>query len=191
MLSIAGQSALITGSSRGMGPGIALKLAECGVRKVAVHYLKNHEAAEATANQLREHGADHCSSRDITKLDDIARMFDAVRTKFGTLDIFVSNARPEIEHFYQPVMQISLENWQTAFNSQSRALLVAVREAVKIMPDGGRIVAVTYAQGHVRNVAALGGHGISQGGDGVAVPLLRGCTRSARDHCEYGQPRCN
>jgi enoyl-[acyl-carrier protein] reductase III len=44
-------------------------------------------------------------------------------------------------------MEIPLENWQTAFDSQARALLVAAREAVNMMPDGGRIVAITYAPG--------------------------------------------
>ena len=80
---------------------------------------------------------------DVTKVDEIARMFATVGERFGGLDIFVSNARPDIEHFYQPVMEIPLENWQTAFDSQARALLVAAREAVKLMPDGGRIIAIT------------------------------------------------
>ena len=44
-------------------------------------------------------------------------------------------------------MEIPLENWQIAFDSQARALLVAAREAVKLMPDGGRIIAITYAPG--------------------------------------------
>src|SRR5690242_16584916 len=148
MLSITGRSALITGSSRGIGRGIALKLADCGVNKIGVHYYRNREQAEATARLLRERGAETLTIQgDVTKLDDIGRMFEAVRESFGALDIFVSNARPEMEHFYQPVLQISLENWQTAFDSQARALLVAVREAIKLMPDGGRIVAVTYAPG--------------------------------------------
>jgi NAD(P)-dependent dehydrogenase (short-subunit alcohol dehydrogenase family) len=44
-------------------------------------------------------------------------------------------------------MEIPLENWQTAFDSQGRALLVAAREAVKLMSEGGRIIAITYAPG--------------------------------------------
>ena len=58
---LGGKTALITGSSRGIGRGIALKLAECGVNKIGVHYLKNKAAAEDTASKLRE-GATSASS---------------------------------------------------------------------------------------------------------------------------------
>jgi len=148
MITITGKTALVTGSSRGIGRGIALKLAECGVDRIAVHYLKNKAAAEDTASKLREQGVQPLLLQaDVTKVDDITRMFAAVEAGFGGLDILISNARPDVEHFYQPVLEIPLENWQTAFDSQARALLVAVREAVKRMRDGGRIVAVTYAPG--------------------------------------------
>ena len=148
MITISGRTALITGSSRGIGRGIALKLAECGVNRIGVHYLKNKTAADETANQLRRIGAEPLLLQaDVTKIDDIARMFVTVKQSFGGLDIFVSNARPDVEHFYQPVMKIPLENWQIAFDSQARAMLVAAREAVNLMPDGGRIIAITYAPG--------------------------------------------
>jgi NAD(P)-dependent dehydrogenase (short-subunit alcohol dehydrogenase family) len=84
---------------------------------------------------------------DVTRPDDITRMFKDVREEFGSLDILVSNARPDVEHFYQPAFDIPLENWQKALDSQALAMLVSVREAVPIMSDGGRILAVTYATG--------------------------------------------
>jgi enoyl-[acyl-carrier protein] reductase III len=84
---------------------------------------------------------------DVTRPDEITRMFKDVREEFGSLDILVSNARPDVEHFYQPAFDIPLENWQKALDSQALAMLVSVREAVPIMSDGGRILAVTYATG--------------------------------------------
>ena len=53
-IEVNGRTALITGSSRGIGQGIALKLAQCGVGQIAVHYLNNKEAAEETVRRLRE-----------------------------------------------------------------------------------------------------------------------------------------
>jgi len=56
-MSFKGKNALITGSSRGIGRGIALKLADKGAR-VAVHYYQNRPAAEATLEQIRKLGAE-------------------------------------------------------------------------------------------------------------------------------------
>ncbi len=56
-MSLAGTSALVTGGSRGIGRGIALKLAEKGVR-VAIHYYQNEIAAKATLAKVRECGSD-------------------------------------------------------------------------------------------------------------------------------------
>ena len=52
-----GKHALITGSSRGIGRGIALALAENGV-KVAIHYFQNEAAAKETLAQVRKRGSD-------------------------------------------------------------------------------------------------------------------------------------
>jgi enoyl-[acyl-carrier protein] reductase III len=139
--------ALITGSSRGIGRGIALALAESGV-KVAIHYYQNETAAKETLEQVRKRGSDGVLVRaDVTRPDSITDMFRRVQAAFGTLDIFVSNARPEVPAFFQAPLHISLEQWDTAFDSQAKAFLVGVREALPLMGHGGRIFAMTYAQG--------------------------------------------
>lgn len=142
-----GKHALVTGSSRGIGRGIALKLAEQGVR-VAVHYYQNEEAAKATLARVREIGSDgFIIQADICRMDDVQRMCQHVGEKFGKIDIFVSNARTEAPTFYQPTLELGLDKWDTAVDSQAKAFLVAVREALQFMPDGGRIVAITFAPG--------------------------------------------
>ena len=139
--------ALITGSSRGIGRGIALALAESGVR-VAIHYYQNEPAARETLAQVRRRGSDGILVQaDVTRPEQITDMFRKVRTDFGKLDIFVSNARPEASTFFQPPLEITLAQWDTAFDSQAKAFLIGVREALPLMGNGGRIFAITYAEG--------------------------------------------
>lgn len=74
-------------------------------------------------------------------------MFRKVKDEFGSLDIFISNARTEAPTFYQPTMEITLDKWDTAVDSQAKAFLVGVREASELMREGGRVIAITYAPG--------------------------------------------
>ena len=139
--------ALVTGGSRGIGRGIVLKLAENGA-KVAVHYYQKEDQAKATLEKLRAAGSDgFVVQADVCKPEEIRRMFARVKSEFGGLDIFVNNARPEVPTFYDGPMTISLDMFDYAINSQAKAFLVGVREAVPLMRDGGRIIAMTYAPG--------------------------------------------
>lgn len=142
-----GRFALITGSSRGIGRGIALKLADRGVR-VAVHYFRNADAAADTLRQVRRLGSDgFVLQGDVTRVDDVAGMIERVRSEFGALDILVANARPEVPEFFQAPFEITVEQWNTAFHSQATAFLVAAQHAAPLLRDHGRIVAVTYGAG--------------------------------------------
>lgn len=144
-MSLEGKHALITGSSRGIGRGIALKLAAKGV-KVAVNYLQNEAAARDTLAQVRERGSNgFIIQADVRRPPDITRMFSRVQAEFGTLEIFVTNARGEAPTFYQPPMDITMDSWNNAFDSQARAFHLGIREGIHLMTDGGRIIAITYA----------------------------------------------
>jgi enoyl-[acyl-carrier protein] reductase III len=146
-MSLAGKNALITGSSRGIGRGIALKLAERGAH-VGITYYQNEQSAKDVLARVRDFGSDGFVTQvDVCDADAIDRLFQRTRSEFGTLDILVSNARSEIPTFYEPPLDIASEKWDTACNSQGKAFLLEVQKAVKIMGTGGRIIAVTYADG--------------------------------------------
>ena len=148
-MSFQGRCALVTGSSRGIGRGIALKLAEKGAR-VAINYLKNEAAAKDTLAQIRQRGSDGIVIQaDVGRPEEITRLFAQVKKEFGRLDIFVSNARTDVPTFFQAPLNLSVEQWDTALDSQAKAFLLAVREAAGLMPDGGRVIAITYAAGSV------------------------------------------
>ena len=146
-MSLAEKYALVTGSSRGIGRGIALKLAEKRAR-VAVHCHKNEAAAQATLAKVREIGSDGFLVRgDVCHPEEISQILGRVKTEFGRLDILVHNARPDLTGFYSGPLNITLDQWDTALNSQAKAFLIAVQEASQLMPDGGRILAITYTPG--------------------------------------------
>ena len=135
-MSLKDSHALVTGSSRGIGRGIALKLAEAGV-KVAVHFYQQEAAAKETLAMVRDRGSDgFIVQADVSKPDDISRLLKEVQSQFGKLDILVSNARPELADFYRPPMDITLEQWRKALDSQAQAFLLQTQMAVPIMPDG-------------------------------------------------------
>jgi enoyl-[acyl-carrier protein] reductase III len=144
-MSLRGKHALVTGGSRGIGRGIVLKLAQEGAR-VAVHYYQNEAAAKDTLAQVRAAGSDGLIVQaDVTQPDDVASIFGQVREAFGSLEVFVNGARPELATFYQSPLEITLDQYDTAMDSQAKAFLVGAQEATRLMAPGGRIVAITYA----------------------------------------------
>ena len=146
-MALEGKHALISGSSRGIGRGIALKLAETGV-KVAIHYYQNERAANDTLAQVRNRGSDgFVVQADVTRPEPITEMFRKVQGEFGKLDIFVSNARPDLPGFYRRPLDITLEQWHMALDSQAQAFLLGAQESARLMRDGGRILAITYSPG--------------------------------------------
>src|SRR5215469_3388274 len=79
--------------------------------------------------------------------------FQGSGKRVRSLDIFVSNARTEAPTFYQPPMEITLDKWDTAVDSQGKAFLVGAREAARLInerkssgPGGARQAAPTPKQ---------------------------------------------
>jgi len=125
---------------------------------------------------------------DVCKPEEIRRMFARVKSEFGALDIFVNNARPEVATFYEGPMSIGLDMFDFAINSQAKAFLVGVQEAVSMLRDGGRIIALTYAPAAASAVGSRGWPWCGQSGVGSLVPLLRRGAGSAPNHRECHQP---
>ena len=148
-MTITARHALVTGGSRGIGRGIALKLAEQGVH-VAINYLRDEASAKKTLEQVRARGSDgFIVQADVSKPAEVDQLFARVGKEFGSLDIFVANARGEVGTFFESAMAISLDKWDSAMDSQAKAFLVAVQKAETLMTDGGRIIAITYTPGTI------------------------------------------
>ena len=87
-----GKVALVTGGTKGIGRAIAIRLAKAGC-DVAVNYFRSRSAAEEMVEELKGYGSDAIAIRaNVGKHELLHRVFDAVRDKYGKLDILVSNA---------------------------------------------------------------------------------------------------
>ena len=148
MFDLDGKVALVTGSSRGIGKAIALRLADNGVNLV-VNYIRHRSDAEATARLIEEKGVKCLVVKaNVANDEDVAAMFEEVRRELGRLDILVSNAASGV---LKPAMELSARHWQWAMDINARALLTLAQQAVPLMHGGGRIMAVS-SMGAVRAV---------------------------------------
>ena len=132
-----GKSVLVTGGSRGIGKGIALRFAELGARRVGVSYLRNDRAAEETAKELEELGAEPLLLRGNIGDPDKA---DALVEQAGALDVIVSNAATGV---IRPALEIEAKHWDWTLNANARALLTLVRHAAPSLQPGAAVIAIS------------------------------------------------
>ena len=93
--SLSNKVALVTGSSRGLGYGVAKSLGNAGA-KVVINYLNDRESAEKALGSLKAEGIHAMLVRaDVSDPEQIASLVEAVEEKFGSLDILVPNATPD------------------------------------------------------------------------------------------------
>ena len=153
----AGKVALITGASRGIGRVLALKLAAGGAN-VIVNYRKNAELAEAVVDEaIALGGGGIAVGADVENPDDIVRLFDAVADKYGRLDFFINNAAAAA---FKKVIDLKTHHLDRSYAMNVRPFVLGAQEAVKLMDQGGRIVAVS-SYGSMRGFAtyaALGSY---------------------------------
>jgi enoyl-[acyl-carrier protein] reductase III len=144
-------TAFVTGGSRGIGRAIALRLARDGAERVAIGYLRNDTAAEATADELRALGTEPVLVRgNVTS----QRVLEAVAA-LGPLDVLVHNAATGV---IRPALETEDKHWDWTLNANARALLQLARVAAPQMRDGSSIVAISSlgAQRVLENYVLVG-----------------------------------
>jgi enoyl-[acyl-carrier protein] reductase III len=132
-----GKSVLVTGGSRGIGRAIALRFADLGAARVTISYLRNDKAAEETAGELRDAGAEPSLFRG--NLGDPEKTA-ALAEQAGPLDVIVSNAATGV---IRPMLELNEKHWDWTMNANARALFTLARLAAPSMPAGSSIVAVS------------------------------------------------
>ena len=136
-----GKKALVTGGSRGIGRAISLRLASEGA-DVAINYVKNEEAAGKTVGEIEKLGVKAAAFKaDISDPKELKNLFAMVAEEFSGLDFFVSNA---VSGVVGPAERIGRFGWDRAMNTNARAFMLGVQQAVKLFPpEGGKVVAVS------------------------------------------------
>ncbi len=147
-LPFANRIALVTGSGRGIGKAIALRLAADGA-DVVINFHRNQAPAEEVAAQIRALGRRALVVKaNVSKIEDIDSLFETVGREMGGLDIFVNNAA---SGFNRPAVQQKVTGWDWTMNVNARAFLFAAQRAAPMMIErgGGAIVAIS-SPGSVR-----------------------------------------
>ncbi|RSL31618.1 enoyl-[acyl-carrier-protein] reductase FabL [Salibacterium salarium] len=149
--------ALVTGSSRGIGKEIALKLADKGYH-IVINYARSKSAALETAQEIETYGVKTLVVKaNVGKQDKIKELFTSIDETFGRLDVFVNNAASGV---LRPAMELEESHWDWTMNINSKALLFCAQEAAQLMEknDGGKIVSLSSlgAQRYLKNYTAVG-----------------------------------
>ena len=113
-MDLSNKTALVTGSSRGIGKAVALRFSRDGA-KVAVNYVRHQDEAESVATEIRENGGEAVVVQaDVSKRDDAERMIAETCDAFGHVDILVSNAGIVID---KPFVDSTSDDWQAAIET--------------------------------------------------------------------------
>ena len=143
---LAGQKALVTGANSGIGKAVALALGAAGA-DVVVNYVAGEEQAEAVAAEIRERGRDALAIRaDVSREDDVERMFDRMLAEFGTIDILVNNAGLQRD---AAIHEMTLAAWNTVIGVNLTGQFLCARAAVREFKRRGVVESVSRAAGKI------------------------------------------
>jgi 3-oxoacyl-[acyl-carrier protein] reductase len=134
---LAGKVALITGSGRGIGKGMAIELAARGA-SVVVNYAKSAEKAQEVVKEIVKLGSKAVAIQaDVSKPEEIFSLFKQAVAHFGHLDIVVSNSGTEV---WSKEEDVTPADFDYIFNINCRGQFFVAQQGLKYLGCGGRII---------------------------------------------------
>mgnify|MGYP001556058096 FL=1 len=165
-----GQTAIVTGASRGIGRCVALALAEAGA-EVVVNYARSDEAAEAVVAEILEAGGQaYALKADVAEEPAVKAMVDTVLERSGRIDALINNAGITRDGL---LMRMKMDDWQAVINLNLTGVFLCTRAVTRTMlkQKSGRIINITSVVGLMGNAG--------QANYAAAKAGVVGLTRSA------------
>ncbi|MEH2069439.1 MAG: 3-oxoacyl-[acyl-carrier-protein] reductase [Nostoc sp.] len=142
--------AIVTGASRGIGRAIAIELATQGAIAV-VNYATSSAAADAVVTEITAAGGQAIALQaDVSKVEQVEALVNAVMEKFKRVDILVNNAGITRDTL---LLRLKPEDWQAVIDLNLTGVFLCTRAASKIMlkQRSGRIINITSVAGLIGN----------------------------------------
>jgi 3-oxoacyl-[acyl-carrier protein] reductase len=146
IMQLNGKTALITGSGRGLGKAIALKLAELGAN-IVLNDIPGSDSIDKTAQEFKEAGYNVVVTKgDVRNENDVKDMVRKTVEAFGSLDILVNNAGITRD---KPMAMMSVEDWDAVLDINLKGAFLCTKAAAKIM--------IKQRSGKIVNIASVAG----------------------------------
>jgi 3-oxoacyl-[acyl-carrier protein] reductase len=160
MANLTNKTALVTGGSRGIGAGIAKRLAADGAN-VAITYTKGVEAAASVVAEIERAGGKAIAIQaDAVDAAAVAAAVDKTVAAFGRLDVLVNNAGTAIP---KPFVEATLEELDRVIDINVRGTFVTTLAALRHIEDGGRIIMIGSCLGERNMTPGLAAYAATKG----------------------------
>ena len=146
ILKLKGKTAVVTGSSRGIGRAIALKLADMGAN-IVLNATLSSDAIASVEEEIRKKGVDVITIKcNVGNADEAKQMFDRVLEKFKTIDILVNNAGITKDNL---LVRMSEDEWDDVIDTNLKSVFNCTKIAAKTMMKqrSGKIINVSSVSG--------------------------------------------
>ncbi len=182
---LTGQPALVTGANSGIGRAVALGLARAGA-DVVVNYITHPETADEVAHEIEGMGRKAITLKaDVSREDDVERMFADAIAQFGTLHISVSNAGLQRDSAFD---EMTLEQWNTVIGVNLTGQFLCTRAATREFKRRGVDPSVSQAAGKlicmssVHQVIPWAGHANYAASKGGVMLLMKSIAQELAPH---------
>jgi len=138
---LSGKVAVVTGASKGIGAGIAKGLSAAGAA-VVVNYASSKEGADRVVADIAANGGKAIAVQgDVSKTEDVKRLFEETRKAFGTLDVLVNNAGV---YDFKPLEEVTEDEFHREFNVNVLGPIMATKTALRHFgPAGGSVINIS------------------------------------------------